>query len=235
MRWSLASRFVALSMLLVVGLLAAPALAQTDEADLRDFCSARFDLDQALDRGDTDAAGEATARLVESAPAAVLDAAQTLANLVSEGDEDAFESDEARAAQETIDSYVIAHCGYRVVAVTGVDYQFQGVPKVVEAGVVAFNFANAADSEDHELVIVRVKRGVKGSPRKLLGLPDDQLKEKVELVTVAFAKAGESDLTITDLEPGRYLATCMIPVHGKDGNKPHWRRGMYAPFRAVVT
>jgi hypothetical protein len=233
-RW-FATRCTAAVLLVSLGLLASPAVAQTNAEDLQTFCSARLAVEEALHLGNEDAATEATTQLVESAPAPVLDAARTIAAIIAAGDPKELGSDEGTEARQTIDSYVIANCGFRVAPVTGIDYEFQGVPEVFEAGIVAFQFANAADEEDHELLVVRVKRGVKTSAKKLLRLPDEKLAGKIVVIGGASAAAGETDVTIVNLKPGRYLLVDTLPVGGKKNGKPHWKRGMYAQFRVATT
>ena len=232
MRRSLAFRFAAASLLVSLGLLAGPAAAQTEAGDIQEFCQARLTLQEALLTEDEALINDALSALVDAAPAPVLEAAQTIQAIVASGDDEAIESDESQQAQETIDSFVIANCGFRVAPVTGSDYAFEGVPKVFEAGVVAFQFSNVAEDEDHELLIFRIKDGVKASARKLLKM-GDKADGKVEFAGAAFAEPGATDVSIVDLEPGRYLLVCMIPVGGKEDGKPHWKRGMYASFKVT--
>ncbi len=233
MRRSLAFRITAASVLVSLGLLVGPAAAQTDEDDLQAFCQARLSLQDALIAEDADALDEAMTALVESAPAPVLEAAQTLAAIIASGDENEIESEESQQAQETIDSYVIANCGFRVAPVTGSDFAFEGIPKVFEAGVVAFQLSNVAEEEDHELLIFRVNDGVKASAKKLVNMSESKLEDKIEFAGFAYAEPGDSDVSIIDLEEGRYLVVCTIPVGGKEGGKPHSKRGMYTQFKVT--
>ena len=52
---------------------------------------------------------------------------------------------------------------------------------------------------------------------------------------VAFAdSAGVESVLLTDLEPGGYIAICMIPVGGGETGDPHAAHGMVAEFEVSV-
>jgi hypothetical protein len=83
-----------------------------------------------------------------------------------------LESPEGAAAVGAIDRYVLDGCGFETVHVEGVDYEFQGVPKHVPSGTVAFDFENGANDEEHEMVLLRLDEGVHTKVKKLLAMPE---------------------------------------------------------------
>jgi hypothetical protein len=112
--------------------------------------------------------------------------------------------------------------------VTGVDYGFEDLPSQVDAGRVAIRFTNGSEaSEPHEMVLMRRNEGVTESVDELMALPEDQVMERLTMTGVAFADApGTSSVLLTDLEPGGYVAICMIPVGGAEDGPPHAAHGM---------
>ena len=135
------------------------------------------------------------------------------------------------------------------IAVTAVDYAFQGLPDVIGAGS-KISLTNEGQ-EPHELVAMRIPDDETRSVEELLALPEDQLFAvfggEPEPATVILAAPGETDMpgavvgdgTLT--EPGRYAILCFIPV-GSDPsvldpnaegppeseNPPHAAHGMWA-------
>lgn len=141
----------------------------------------------------------------------------------------------------TIQQYRYDSCGYTQLDVTGIEYEFQGLPETVSPGPVAIRFTDTG-AELHELVIFRLKG--KESLRKLLGLSDKEQERKVEFVGATEAIQNETTYTIADMStPGRYGVACFLPVgstskkkaeeaeHEHGGGTPHWKKGM----RATIT
>jgi hypothetical protein len=101
------------------------------------------------------------------------------------------------------------------IAITGVDFAFEGVPDRAETGA-TLTFTNASDVEAHELVLMRIADGEERSIEELLELPDEEAQQIAEFVGVSVAMPGE-DGTIMEgslelTEPGRYALLCFIPV-----------------------
>lgn len=133
--------------------------------------------------------------------------------------------------------------------VTAVDYGYEGVPAVIEAGT-RLSLVNASDAELHELIAVRLPDDETRSVEELLELPEEELEPFFsEDVDVIVALPGDTDAPgivngdgVLD-EPGRYAFICFIPV-GADpqalmdslqsgeepeaDGPPHFTRGMYA-------
>jgi hypothetical protein len=123
----------------------------------------------------------------------------------------------ARASGTPSTTTTSAPLGPPVIAVTGVNYAYQGLPKTAAAGT-DLRFTNGSKDEPHELVLFKLPAGESRSLQELLALPEDEVgKVTGPPVGVAVAatpgKAGivvEGKLELT--EPGRYVALCGLPV-----------------------
>lgn len=128
------------------------------------------------------------------------------------------------------------------VGVTAREYAFQGLPGTLDPGAYSFTVENQG-SEVHELQLFRVEDGAPGAA-ELQGLPDDELLDHLEQVGAASADPGGSGTFEADLDAGRYLAACFVPVgttpdEGHEGHEmtgeahelgpdAHFRKGMSA-------
>jgi len=214
-------------MVAVAGLASAGS-AQT--GDLTAWCQARVDTEAAFGVGDEDAIAAGLEALASAAPAEIAEASTTLADGLGEKGEAAFEDEAVVSALVEVDAYVVANCGFNVVEASGIDYEFEGVPDSLPAGTVAINFTNDAPKEDHEIVVFRVNDGVQQSAKKLLLLPEKKAQQKVTFAAAAMAEPGDTQASVTQLEPGRYVYGCFLPVGGKKKGKPHVTKGMFGEF-----
>jgi hypothetical protein len=177
------------------------------------------------------------AELEETAPDEVSDDVSTLVGQVREvlstGDDSLFEQPDFVAADDAIDEYMLAECGYEQIEAVGVDFEYEGIPDTVPAGVVAITFSNEGE-ESHEIGIARVNDDVTEPVEELLTLPEEELDSMISFVGAGFAEPGESDTTFMRLDPGRYGAACFIPegtTHDHEGTgAPHFTLGMFAEF-----
>ena len=132
--------------------------------------------------------------------------------------------------------------------ITGVDYDYDGVPKKVAAGTVV-SFTNASTKEVHEVAVLRVKDGETRPLATLLALPEAEQETAAEFRGIAIALPGKPTVTprgpVTLDQPGRYILLCNIPT-GADpaayeeamkkpgpppsipGGPPHFKKGMVA-------
>jgi uncharacterized cupredoxin-like copper-binding protein len=231
----------------------APAGArQTSDTDA--FCQARIDAEEEFgklfesdepDPDVVDAVNELLDELDQLAPPDIAAQVPTVTGALRQALETGFESDPFEdpvvdQAGGEIDAFVNANCGFEIVDVTGVEYAFEGIPKSVPAGVVAFNFTNDG-AEVHEIVIFRLKGDE--SLKKILSLPEKKLEKKVVFINATGVPPGESADTIyADLKPGRYGAVCHIPVGTTDESQledeqqdedapTHDEEGMYQEFK----
>ena len=110
------------------------------------------------------------------------------------------------------------------VAVTAIEYEFQGVPATLEAGETTFSLDNKGD-EPHEFALSLITGDQ--SVDELLELPEEEVGEFIQDVGRAFAKPGASGEMVAELEPGRYGYVCFEP--SPDGT-PHAFLGMAGEF-----
>ena len=187
--------------------------------------------------GDPSAVPDAALTLGTEVPAELLEAAGTYGNTfvaAFDGDEAALESPEFMAASDQLGSAAFDTCESDAqLDVNGIDFGFEGLPDEIAAGRLAMRFTNSTSAdEQHELVLMKKADGVTQTATELLELPEEELMSAVTPVAVVFAdeKGGES-VALVDLEPGSYVAICMIPTTG-DG-PPHAMNGMIADLEVV--
>jgi hypothetical protein len=174
----------------------------------------------------------------DTAPDEVRDDVTTLTGLIRQvvetGDDTVFEQPEYTGADAAIDEYMLAECGYEHIEATGVDYEYEGIPATVPAGVVAMTFTNEG-KETHEIGVARLNDGVTQSVEEILALPPDQSETMFTFAGAAFAEPGGSDTVFLRMEEaGRYGAACFVPqgtTHDTEGSgPPHFTLGMFAEF-----
>jgi hypothetical protein len=234
------------SLLLAVASVTAVATPAAAQGDVQAFCQARLDANAAFAQEDRAAVRTALEAIQTSAPPEVEQPAATLADLFERRGPAAFETKKGGRAAGAIDEFVVASCGFPVVDVSAIDYEFQDVPETLLAGPQVLQFTNDAPKEHHEIVLLRVNPAVDLSPRKLLALPEKKLAKRAEVVGAAFAVPGDEDTLIASLEPGRYVYACFIEVgttsggedeHGGDEHggaaKPHWKQGMFGELEVT--
>ncbi|HKG25042.1 MAG TPA: hypothetical protein VKB09_05295 [Thermomicrobiales bacterium] len=84
--------------------------------------------------------------------------------------------------------------------------------------------------EDHEILVLRLARGV--STDALLRQPGPGLPEGVTFIgQVTISPGGRADLVLVDLPPGSYAIVCLLPT--SDGT-PHLALGMRARLRVTA-
>lgn len=69
---------------------------------------------------------------------------------------------------------------------------------------------------------------------ELLALPEDQALLRITPVGVVFGETpGAGSAVLLDLEPGRYIAACLMPSEGSSDGATHATDGMVAEFEVV--
>lgn len=143
---------------------------------------------------------------------------------IETGEEDL--SPEAKEAERVVDEFVVSECDVSTREVTMTEYAFSGLPDELDAGVTAFVLDNAGE-EDHELGVYLVPDGASGSPAELLA--DDAVAQSLERVGGTELPPDEGVATFIDLEPGRYVIACLLPVDPSDEESAtHASLGMVA-------
>ncbi len=240
------------------GSAAAETSASEESADPAEFCEASVDLEGAFSMGppveDTAPPEEQQAALEEfgatveplladveeTAPEEISEDVTTAAGIVRQaletGDPAAMDGPEFQEADDNIDEYMLAECGYEQVEATGVDYEYEGLPDSVPAGVVAVTLTNEGE-ELHEIGIARINDDVTEPIEQLLTLPEEEIFSKLELKGVTVVEPGQSETTFMRMDEGRYGAACFIPegtmsMEMPGMGAPHFTMGMFAEFTA---
>lgn len=171
-------------------------------------------------------------RVGDNAPDEVADAADTAVTALRDDPEAAFGDPAVVAAISEVDAWVVDNCGYEVVQVTGLDYEFEGIPDTLDTGLVLFEFTNEGD-ELHEIGIARLKGDI-----TLEEALEEEGDENIEFVGGTFAAQGETSVAYVRFKKaGTYGAACFIPVGSTDheaaetaDGPPHAVEGMAAEF-----
>ncbi len=89
-------------------------------------------------------------------------------------------------------------------------------PQTVKAGEITFNLKNDAISEEHEMVVVRLKSADEAIPfnAKKNRVDEDKLKSMGEIGDL---KPGATGTMTANLKPGTYLIFCNIEGHYQAG------------------
>lgn len=149
---------------------------------------------------------------------------------ISTGDFSVFESEEWAAADAQVDKFLLAECGYNDLAVTAADYEFTGVPTTAKAGPTGITLTNDGE-EPHVVILLRINDDSKLSGEEVLALGEEEALKVAKIIGESFAPPGATGTAFFDLEPGRYVVFCPIPVH-KPGTEfdpespPHFLEGM---------
>jgi hypothetical protein len=208
-------------------------------SDLVDFNTAAFsiDLDEDSNAEDTEAAASELGPLFESmaenAPDELADAIEEMTPAMTDleaGDATAFNADATLETYLGLVSQAVETCELDTVAVSGVDYAFEGVPATIEAGTVAFEFTNESDAEEHQMIVFRKPEGDTRPAEELLNDPALEETGPGEFVAAAFGPPGAEGAALAELEAGDYMMVCFLPVGGTEGNPPHFTQGMVAEF-----
>lgn len=135
-----------------------------------------------------------------------------------------------RSATARAHSFDLSSCGWKPLDTVAVEFAFQGIPETVAAGVVSFEVTNEG-TFDHVLELYRLKDATTASGRELLSKRAPTREDLAQLTDLgsAFAREGEKGYVVRDLEPGRYVAACLIPLNTSPPST-HASRGMLTEF-----
>lgn len=209
--------------------LAVPAGAQTG-GDLTAFCAARIEANGAEGKAANLAIMN---KMVPIAPEGVVAAMTALRDAYEKKGDKLFNGPEGPALLAPVDSWVYDNCPGTQVAVTAIDYEYEGMPATLKAGLTNFKMTNGAPKEEHMLGITKLTPAAEGKDvADLLALPEKKQAKYFDESSGAFmiAPAGETAYSPADLTPGTYAYACFLPVGGKRNGAPHFTKGMYGTF-----
>ena len=230
----------------LIGVVPAMAGAQAQPTpDVKAFCDAGLKVDQAFaaagqsnrppTKKQQQAIEQALTQAQNVAPPEIAADVQSIAGLIQsaiQSQQDPSQNPTFEQNLSTINQYRYNSCGYKQVQVTGIEYEFQGLPKTLPAGKTAIQLTDTG-AELHMLDLFRIK--TKDPLKKLLALPQKDVAKKVQdLGSADVTTLGGTAYVFADLKPGRYGAACFFPVgatsldalrNGKGA--PHWKEGMY--------
>jgi len=230
----------------------APVAAGAQTQDNTAFCQAAFKADktstaifssgkkpskkaqQELESALTEATNTAPPEVVANVQAA----ANEIITALQSGKEPSQEALQPNIT--ALDQYRYNSCGYPTADVTGIEYEFQGMPKTVPQGPLAIKFTDSG-TEVHELVVARIKG--KESLKKIVSLSEKEQDKKLEFVNGTEVTPGQTGYEIVDFaKPGRYAVVCYVDVgatteaaaHSEHGGTPHAKKGMYQEVKVTA-
>jgi hypothetical protein len=154
----------------------------------------------------------------ETAPAELTDAVNTMvtdaramAAAPPEGDgPPPMPSEAYYPASVQVSDYLSANCDLQTVDVTATNYAFDGLDGV-EAGTTVLNLDNQG-TEFHEFVLMQVAEGEERPFEELMALPEEEVETLVSDKAFVLAPPGAASYVTAELDPGRYIAVCFVPV-----------------------
>lgn len=225
------------------------------EADTAAACDAYVAVDRAAFDEDPDGVLAGLEDFVASAPDDVASAVEPVIPVLEEDFEAGSESEEMAVADGTADDWALANCGDARVDIEAFNFAFPGVPSEMDAGRVAFNVTNHTQTDEfHEVLLLRRNDGETESPRDIIAAAVESAPVSVETTFGALEhftlvggglvepEGGDGqDVFVVDLEPGEYIAVCLLPVNSAELLEPyfggeqvqsryHFDDGMFAQF-----
>jgi hypothetical protein len=228
-------------------------------ADVAKFCDAAVAVDAAnlgLDSGET-SPGDVDAALKAAEANAPTEISAAVGTMITEAKAMMAEAESASAEEEgpppipseaffsasvDVGGYLADNCDFATLDVTATNYKFDGIADSVSAGTTVMTFDNKG-TEFHEMALVRIDEGEERSLEELLALPEDEVDSLITEKGFVLAPPGAQTYTTADLDPGRYVAICFVPVgatpealesgatlNEEDG---HFMHGMVAEFEVA--
>jgi hypothetical protein len=200
------------------------ALAADGSEGAAEFCDAVIAVDEAglgLESGeatpeDFDAALQAAE---DTAPAELEDAVATAtaeARAMAEAPETEdgpppMPGEAFYPAMTDISAYVSANCDVETIDVTATNYAFAGLDQPVSAGTALINLTNDG-TEFHEIALMKIAEGEERPLEELMALPEEETDGLITEKAFIFTPPGASSFATTELDAGRYVAICFVPV-----------------------
>jgi hypothetical protein len=200
------------------------ALAADGSEGAAAFCEAVIAVDEASLGVES---GEATPEDYEAALQAAEDSApDELADAVGTATAEARAMAEAPETEEgpppmpgeafypamtDISSYVSANCDVETIDVTATNYAFAGLDGPIAAGTTLVNLTNEG-TEFHEVLLFKIADGEERPLEELMALPEGEIDSLITEQAFVMAPPGAGSFATTELDAGRYVAICFVPV-----------------------
>jgi hypothetical protein len=175
---------------------------------------------------------------VDGAAAAVSRILPVYRQLAQDGDPSGLGED-VFAAKAELNAWAAASCGRPELVFTATEYAYAGLPADVGAGLTTIVHDNQG-TEDHEVQIVRLRDPSVTFTADQISAGDPAFVEGIDYIGVAYSSPAEKGFAVVDLQPGIYVAFCVIPVGGTDtsdqvaavsaGARTHAQEGMLTTF-----
>jgi hypothetical protein len=199
-------------------------LAADATADATEFCDAAIAVDTVslgLESGEStpDDFEEALQAAEDSAPDEVAEAvgtmvtearAMTAAPETEEGPPP-MPGEAFYPASVEVAGFLTDNCDVETLDVTATNYAFGGIGETVPAGTTVINLTNDG-TEFHEMALVKLAEGEERPLEELLALPEEEVDAVITDKAFAFTPPGAATFVTADLDPGRYVAICFVPV-----------------------
>lgn len=208
-------------------------------APIEDECDAYAALSAAM-TGDPSAAGPILDEFESHLPEELAEPGTAMVagfRKMFEGDEAAMGSPEFTEGYAAVGDALFDSCEVSArFDIIGLDYEFNGLPNEVPEGRVAFRFTNeSANSEPHEMVVLKRTPELTQSIDELAHMTPDQIMPNAQMVGVVFAdQPGVASTSFLELDPGEYVVICTIPVGGGEEGDPHAAHGMIADLEVTA-
>ena len=151
-------------------------------------------------------------------------------------------SPEYQAAGGRVGDFLVDSCDFGAVDISAKEYAFSDLPTDAAAGPTVIGFTNAGN-EFHELILVKLADGEERPLEELLALPDEEVDGLITDTAFAFAPPDTATTVTADLDPGRYVSICFVPVGitpaalesgaPLDDTDGHFMHGMVDEFRVA--
>ncbi len=222
-----------------------------------DFCDAAVAVDAAnlaLGTGETtqDEVDAAIQAAVDVAPDEIAGAVETMAAEAAASAAEAAAAPEGEGpppllgeayypASVEVGAYLSDNCGFETLDVTATEYAFEGIGETVPAGTTVINVDNQG-AEFHEVVVMQIADGEERPVTELLALPDEEAMAVVTNKAFVFGPPETATYVTAELDPGRYVAICFVPVGATPeametgdglGGDPHFAHGMVTEFEVA--
>jgi hypothetical protein len=199
-------------------------LAADGSSDTAEFCEAAIAVDEVslgLESGEStpDDFEAALQAAEDSAPDEVAEAVGTMvteARAMMEAPETEegpppMPGEAFYPASVEVAGFLTENCDVETLDVTATNYAFGGIGETAPAGTTVINLTNDG-TEFHEVLLFQLAEGEERPLEELMALPEGEVDELLTEKAFAFAPPGAATFTTADLDPGRYVAICFVPV-----------------------